>query len=61
LKQSRSTEQIEAEKNCRTDKSREELHNREEVVRIETPVLLVIQSFILNQVGRVVLRRIVVL
>jgi hypothetical protein len=61
LKQSRTAEQIEAEQNCRTDKSREELQNREEVVRIETPVLLVIQSFIYNQGGRVVLGRTVVL
>jgi hypothetical protein len=34
-----------------------DMQNIEEVVRIETPVLLVIQSFILNQGGRVVLGR----
>jgi hypothetical protein len=48
VKQSRTTKQIEAKQNSRTDKSREELQNREEVVKIETPVLLVIQSFIYN-------------
>jgi hypothetical protein len=40
---------------------RPDLQNREEVVRIDLSVLLVIQSFIYNQGGRVVLGRTVVL
>jgi hypothetical protein len=52
---------MKAEKNCRTDRSREELKNREEWVRSKTPVLFVIQSFILNKGGRVVLGGTVVL
>jgi hypothetical protein len=54
LKHSRIAEQIEEEKNCRTVRSRLDLQNREEVVRIDLSVLLVIQSFIYNQGGRVV-------
>jgi hypothetical protein len=61
LKQSRIAKQIEEEKNCRTVRSRPDLQNKEEVVRIDLSVLLVIQSFIYNQGGRVVLGRIVVL
>jgi hypothetical protein len=61
LKQNRIAKQFEAEQNCRTDKSREELQNREEVIIIETLLLLVIQSFIYNQGGRVVLGRVVVI
>jgi hypothetical protein len=61
LKQSRIAEQTEEEKNCRTVRSRPDLQNREEVVRIDLSVLLVIQSFIYNQGGRVVLGRTVVL
>jgi hypothetical protein len=38
-----------------------DLQNREEVVRIDLSVLLVIQSFIYNKGGRVVLGRTVVL
>jgi hypothetical protein len=48
LKQSRIAEQIEEEKNCRTVRRRPDLQNREEVVRIDLSVLLVIQSFIYN-------------
>ena len=49
------------EKNCRIIRSRPDLQNIEEVVRINFSVLLVIQSFIYNQGGRVVLGRTVVL
>jgi hypothetical protein len=38
--------QTEEEKNCRTVRSRPDLQNREEVVRIDLSVLLVIQSLI---------------
>jgi hypothetical protein len=61
LKQRRIAEQIEEEKNGKTVRSRPNLQNREEVVRIDLSVLLVIQSFIYNQGGRVVLGRTVVL
>jgi hypothetical protein len=61
LKQRRIAEHIEEEKNCRTVRSRSDLQNKEEVVRIDLSVLLVIQSFIYNQRGRVVLGRTVVL
>jgi hypothetical protein len=61
LKQSRIAEQAEEKKNCRTVRSIPDLQNREVVVRIDLSVLLVIQSFIYNQGGRVVLGRIVVL
>jgi hypothetical protein len=61
LKQRKTIGKVEAEQNCRIDKSIEELKNREEVVKIETHVLLVIQSFIYSQGGRVVLGRTVVL
>ena len=57
----RITEQTEEEKNCRTVRSRLDLQNKEEVVRINLSVLLIIQSFIYNQGGRVVLGRNVVL
>jgi hypothetical protein len=57
----RIAEQTEEEKNCRTVRSRPDLQNREEVVRIDLSVLLVIQSFIYNKGGRVVLGRTVVL
>jgi hypothetical protein len=57
----RIAEQIEEEKNCRTVRSKPDLQNREEVVRIDLSVSLVIQSFIYNQGGRVVLGRTVVL
>jgi hypothetical protein len=46
LKQSRIVEHTEEEKNCRTVRSKPDLQNREEVVRIDLSVLLVIQSFI---------------
>jgi hypothetical protein len=61
LKQSRIAEQTEEEKNCRTVRSKPDLQNREEVVRINLSVLLVIQSFIYNHGGRVVLGRTVFL
>jgi hypothetical protein len=61
LKHRRIAEQTEEEKNCRTVRSRPDLQNKEEVVRIDLSVLLVIQSFIYNQGGRVVLGRTVVL
>jgi hypothetical protein len=61
LKQSKIVEQTEEEKNCRTVISIPYLQKREEVVRIDLFVLLVIQSFIYNQGGRVVLWRIVFL
>jgi hypothetical protein len=57
----RIAEQTEEEKNCRTVRSRPDLQNIEEVVRINLSVLLVIQSFIHNQGGRVVLGKTVVL
>jgi hypothetical protein len=61
LKQSRIAEQVEEEKNCKTIRSRPDLQNKEEMVRIDLSVLLVIQSFIYNQGGRVALGRTVVL
>jgi hypothetical protein len=61
LKKRRIAEQTEEEKNCRTVRSRPDLQNREEVVRIDLSVLLVIQSFIYNQGGWEVLGRTVVL
>ena len=61
LKQSRIAEQTEEEKNCRTIRNIPDLQNKEEVVRIDLSVLLVIQSFIYNQGGRVVLGRTMVL
>ena len=61
LKQRKIVEQIEEEKNCKTVRSRPDLQNKEEVVRIDLSVLLVIQSFIYNLGGRVVLGRTVVL
>jgi hypothetical protein len=61
LKQSRIAEQTEEEKNCRTVRNRPDLQNKEEVVRIDLSMLLIIQSFIYNQGGRVVLGSIVVL
>jgi len=61
LKPRKIAEQTKEEKNCRIVKSRPDLHNIEEVVRIDLSVLLVIQSFIYNQGGRVVLGRTVFL
>jgi hypothetical protein len=61
LKQSRTAEQTEEEKNCRTVRSKPDLQNREEVVKIDLSVFLVIYSFIYNLGGRMVLGRIVVL
>ena len=61
LKKRRIAEQTEEEKNCKIVRSNRDLQNREEVVRIDLSVLLVIQSFIYNQGGRVVLGRTVVL
>jgi hypothetical protein len=57
----RIIEQTEEEKNCRTVRSRRDLQNIEEVVRIDLSMLLVIQSFIHNQGGREVLGRTVFL
>ena len=61
LKQRRTVEKTEEDKNCRTVRTRPDLQNIEEVVRIDTPVLLVIQSFIYNHRAWVVLGRTVVL
>jgi hypothetical protein len=55
VKQSRIAEQIKEEKNFRAVRSRPDLQNREEVVRIDLSVLLAIQSFIYYHGGRVVL------
>ena len=48
LNKRRIVEQIEEEKNCIIVRSRLDLQNIEEVVRIDLSVLLVIQSFIYN-------------
>jgi hypothetical protein len=61
LKQSRIAEHTEEEKNWIIVRSIPDLQNREEVVRIDLSVFLVIQSFIYNQGWRVVLGRTVVL
>jgi hypothetical protein len=60
-KQRKFSEQTKKEKNFITDRSKLDLQNREESIKIDIYVLLIIQSKIYNQGGRVVLGRNVVL